>query len=61
MRMVPKRSSLIQILELIQKGIFRSNRTLVDTNRTVRPVTSILEQAMPMLVDQRRDLILECK
>jgi hypothetical protein len=52
MRMVPKGSCLIWNVELIQKGIFRSDRALVDTNRTVRPVTPTLEQTMPMLMDQ---------
>ena len=52
MRMVPKRSCLIWNLELIQKGIFGSDRALADTVRTVRPVTPLLEQAMPMLIDQ---------
>ena len=57
MRMVPKRSCLIWNRELIQKGILRSDRTLVDTDGTVRPVTLLLEQAMPMLIDRGSDLI----
>ena len=57
MRMVPKRSCLIWNFELIQKGIFRHDWALVDTVRTVRPGTPLLEQAMPMLVDHRCDLI----
>ena len=53
MRMVPKRSCLIWGGKLIQKRFIRSDRALGDTNRTVRPTTSVLEQAMPMLIDQR--------
>ena len=59
MRMVPKRSCLIWNLKLIQKGISRSDGALVDTNRAVRPVTPLLEEAMPMLIDQGCDLMLK--
>lgn len=56
MRMVPKCSRLIWDIELIQKGISRSDRTLGDTNRTVCPVAPFLKNAMPMLMDQSHDL-----
>ena len=57
--MVPKCSCLIRNSEIIQKGISRSDRALGDTNRAICPITSFLENPMPMLIDQSHDLTLK--
>lgn len=47
--MIPESTGLVHCGEVIEERIARGNRTLVDKGRTVSPVGTLLEEAMPML------------
>jgi hypothetical protein len=48
--MVPEGACLVGDVELIQEGLIRANRTLIDSRYSISIVGAMLEDTVPMLV-----------